>query len=123
MMLAALTALALTQAEAPAAQPANDNEIVVLTERLRSIRLSPGVTIRKSEVTATGTCKIKRSSGDAEVDALACDAVALCATRPQPSRKAFNTCVDAEAIDAIFRLRGERAARKAAMIEAEEAGQ
>lgn len=123
MMLAALSALALTQAEAPAAQPANDNEIIVLTERLRSIRLSPGVTIRKSVVAATGTCKIKRSSGDAEVDALACDAVAQCATRPQQSRKAFNTCVDAEAIDAIFRLRGERAARKTALIEAEEAGQ
>ncbi|OYU72899.1 MAG: hypothetical protein CFE32_22450, partial [Alphaproteobacteria bacterium PA3] len=113
---------ALTQAEAPAGEPANDNEIVVLTERLRSIRLSPGVTIRKGVVTP-GTCKIKRSSGDAEVDALAGDAVALCGTRPQPSRKAFNTCVDKEAIDAIFRLRGERAARKAALIEAGEAGQ
>lgn len=123
MMLAALTALALTQAEAPAAEPANDNEILVLTERLRSIRLSPGVTIRKGVVTQTSACKIKRSSGDAEVDALACGAVALCATRPQPSRKAFNTCVDAEAIDAIFRLRAERAEARAARIEAEEAAQ
>lgn len=123
MMLAALTALALTQADAPVTESANDNEIVVLTERLRSIRLSPGVTIRKGVVSQTSACKIKRSSGDAEVDALACDAVTQCSTRPQPSRKAFNACVDAEAIDAIFRLRGERAARKAALIEAEEAGQ
>jgi len=118
-----LAALALTQAEAPMAEPANDNEIVVLTERLRSIRLSPGVTIRKGVVAQTRACKIKRSSGDAEIDARACEAVALCATRPQLSRKSFNTCVDQEAIDAIFRLKAERAARKAALIEAEEAGE
>lgn len=123
MILATLAALALTQAEAPATEPANDNEIVVLTERLRSIRLSPGVTIRKGVVTQTSNCKIKRSSGDAEVDALACDAVALCGTRTQPSRKAFNTCVDEEAIDAIFRLRAERAERNTALIDAEEAGE
>lgn len=121
MTLAALTALAMAQA--PVDAPPVDNEIVVLTERLRSIRLSPGVTIRKSVVTQTSACKIKRSSGDAEVDALACEAVTSCAAQPQPSRKVFNACVEETALEAIFRLRGERAAARAAAIEAEEAGQ
>jgi hypothetical protein len=110
-----------------AAEPSPDvpveGEIMVMTERLRSIRLSPGVTIRKGAVTQSSACKIKRSSGDAEIDALACDAVALCAARPQPDRKAFNACVDEEAVDAIIRLRSERAAARAAAIEAEEAEQ
>jgi hypothetical protein len=122
MTLTALIALAAAQTAAPAAEMPADNKILVLTERLRSIRGSPGVTIRKGVVTP-GACKIKRSSGDAEVDALACGAVALCATRSQPSRKAFNTCIDAEAIDAIVGLRGERAARNAELIEAEETGE
>jgi hypothetical protein len=107
----------------PAPEPAPDSEIVVLTERLRGIRVSPGVTIRKGVATITSPCKIKRSSGDPEIDALACDAVRQCAARPQPSRKLFNACLDEVAIDAIFRLRAERTATRAAQIEAEEAAQ
>lgn len=122
MTLTALIAVAAAQTAAPAAELPADNEIVALTGRLRSIRVSRGVTIRKGVVTP-GACKIKRSSGDAEVGALACGAVALYATRPQPSRKAFNTCIDAEAIDAIFGLRGERAAHNAELIEAKETGE
>lgn len=123
MMLAALTALALTQAEAPPAQPANDNEIVVLSEQLRSIRISPGVTIRKGVATQTSACKIKRSSSDAEIDTLACEAVTLCAAKPQPSRKVFNACVEETALEAIYDLKEQRAAARAAQAEAEEAGQ
>jgi hypothetical protein len=107
-----LAALAQTAAE-PVAEPAVDNEIVVIAQRLRSLRLSPGVSIRKGVVTAKSPCKIKRSSGDAAIDALACDTVALCATRTQPSRKAFNTCVETEAVAAIRLLLAGRRAQDA----------
>ena len=121
-MLTALAMMAAAQGE-PAPGPAPESEIMVLTERLRSIRISPGVTIRKGVVTQTSACRIKRSSRDSAIDALACDAVAVCAARPQPSRKDFNACVDDVAVDAIFALRGERASARAALIEAEEAAQ
>lgn len=112
MTVSAFTALLLLQGAAPAAQPPVESEIVVLAERLRTVRISPGVKIRKGVVT-TGTCKVKRSSGDAEIDALACDAVELCATRPAPSRKDFNTCVKTEALASIERLVAERRAQAA----------
>lgn len=108
-----LAALALTQIEEPAAQPPAYNEIVVIAQRMRSLRLSPGVKIRKGVVTTTSGCKIKRSSGDTAIDALACDAVALCATRTQPSRKTFNACVEEEAVTAIRLLLAERKAQDA----------
>jgi hypothetical protein len=121
-MLIALAMMAVAQGE-PAPEPAPDSEIMVLTERLRSIKISPGVTIRKGVVTQTSACKVKRSSGDAEIDELACAAVTQCASLPQAGRKAFNTCVEEEAVDAIWVLRSERAAARVAQIEAEEAGQ
>ena len=120
-MLATLPVMLLAQAAPP--PPPAESEIMVLTERLRSIRISPGVTIRKGAVTQTSPCKVKRSSGDAELDALACNAVTLCAARPQPTRKAFNACVEETAIEAIYGLKEARAAARAAQAEAEEAGQ
>lgn len=112
MMLPAFVLLAAAQA-VPTAEAPLENEIVVMAERLRRIRISPGVTIRKGTVAQTSACKVKRSSGDAALDALACDAVTLCASRPAPSRKIFNTCVEDEAIASIRRLLAERRAQAA----------
>ena len=120
-MLASLPAVLLAQAAPP--PPPAESEILVLTERLRAIKISPGVTIRKGVVTQTSACKIKRSGGDAEIDALACAAVTLCAAKPQPTRKAFNACVEETAIEAIYDLKDQRAAARAAQAEAKEAGQ
>ena len=120
-MLTTLALMAAVQGEAMP-EPAPDNEITVMTERLRSIRISPGVTIRKGVVAQTSACKIKRSSGDAQIDALACGAVTLCAAKLQPTRKAFNACVEETAVEAIYDLKDQRAAARAAQIEAEEAG-
>lgn len=108
-MIAPILGLAVAQAAPPPETPV-EGEILVMTERLRSIRISPGVTIRKGMARVTSPCKIKRSSGDSEIDALACDAVRQCAARPQPDRKAFNSCVDEEAIGAILHLREARKA-------------
>jgi len=120
-MITTLPVMLLAQA-APSPPPA-ENEIMVLTERLRAIKISPGVTIRKGVVTQTSACKVKRSSGNTELDALACRAVTLCAAQPQPNRKTFNTCVEDTALEAIYDLKDQRAAARAARIEAEEAGQ
>lgn len=120
-MLATLPAVLLAQAAPP--PPPAESEILVLTERLRAIKISPGVTIRKGVATQTSACKIKRSGGDSEIDALACAAVTLCAAKPQPTRKAFNACVEATALEAIYDLKDQRAAARAAQAEAEEAGQ
>ncbi len=118
MTLTFFTALMAAQAVQTTPQSAADepidHEIVVTRERLRRIRISPGVKIRDGVVTP-GTCKVKRSSGDAAIDALACDAVALCSTRPTPSRSLFNTCVMGEAETSIRTLLAERRARSNGM--------
>ena len=118
-MMIALLALYAAQ-PAPAEPPVDD--ITVIAERLRSVRVSPGVTIRKGVARQTSACKIKRSSGDAETAAVVCDAVRVCAARPQPSRKAFNACLEDVAIEAMIALRQTRAAsaREAALDEGDD---
>lgn len=106
-MIIALLANLAAQPAPP--EPAGD-DIMVIAERLRSVRVSPGVTIRKGVATQTSACKIKQSSGDAASDAAVCDAVRQCAERPQPSRKAFNACLEDVAIETMIALRNSRAA-------------
>jgi hypothetical protein len=120
-MIATLPVMLLAQTAPP--PPPADSEIMVLAERLRAIKISPGVTIRKGVVTQTSACKVKRSSGDAELDALACEAVTRCAATPQSDRKTFNACVEETALEAIYDLKAQRAEARAARIEAEEGGQ
>lgn len=82
MIAIVLTALALTQAEAPAAEPPVDNEIVVLGNKLRAWRgtwrVSDGVV----------KCKTKRSAGDREIDAIGCGAMVTCMTPLVPQWQA-----------------------------------
>ena len=101
----------VTATVAPVAAQTEAEPITVLAEKLKRVRISPGVTIRNGAV-IMGQCKIKRSSGVAEIDAVACDAVRICASRPQVNRKSFNTCVQQEGEDGMYRLIAERQQRQ-----------
>lgn len=83
MIAMVLTALALTQVEAPAAEPPIDNEIVVLGNKLRDWRGSWRVRDRVMK------CKTKRSTGDRAIDAVGCNAMVTCMTPLAPQWKAI----------------------------------
>lgn len=83
MIAMALTALALTQTEAPAVEPPLDNEILVLGNKLRDWRGSWRV--RDGVV----KCKTKRSTRDREIDAIGCGAMVTCMTPLVPQWQAI----------------------------------
>jgi hypothetical protein len=78
-----LAALMLAAQPADAPTPPPEDEIVVLGERMRRLKLATK-TDRKSGVTS---CVFKRRSGDPAFDTLICDALLACSktvtTRPQ----------------------------------------
>lgn len=59
---------------APALQPADDDAINVVAERMRRMKL----VTRTDGKTGIQRCLIKRSSGDAAFDAMMCDAARAC---------------------------------------------
>jgi hypothetical protein len=102
MLLAAAT-LAL-QAEAAPTRPSPE-EIVVVGERLRRLKLET----RTDRKTGLTRCVFKRRSGDPAFDALMCDAVLGCA-RTVTTRSQMESCI-APRIDFYAR---EMARRRAA---------
>jgi hypothetical protein len=72
----------------------NTNEILVMAQKLK--KLSVTYSIEKTNgIGAVKNCRVKRSSGDAEIDAVACQAVEYCVGQLQltfgPSRKCVKT--------------------------------
>jgi hypothetical protein len=74
-MLFLLTLLAATPASVGPAEPVDAEEIVVVGERLKRIKIDT----RRDRKTGQQQCKVRRSSGDAVLDAAVCDAVLACA--------------------------------------------
>jgi hypothetical protein len=83
-------ALGTQQAPPPAAPEATapSGEIVVAARRLARLDLSVRYD-RRGQV----TCRVKRSSGDPAVDALACAATRECAWSKAPAKAEARTCV------------------------------
>ncbi len=79
-------ALALLLLQAPAAAP---DDILVVAERLKRLRFSAAVD-KQGRV----RCKVKRSSGDRMLDAVACDAVRDCAARRLSALPAVQACLE-----------------------------
>jgi len=86
-----ITALLLTGAQpAVAAEPPPaENDIVIIGERVRKIRFRI-----KLDKTGRTVCRITRSSGDAEIDALACDAARPCVRPDIVTKAAMTACLE-----------------------------
>jgi hypothetical protein len=84
--LAIFAALLLGMQTVPA--PAAEDEIVVMAERMRKLKLQTK-TDRKTGITR---CVFRRRSGDAAFDAMMCDAVLGCA-RTVTTRPAMEECM------------------------------
>jgi hypothetical protein len=85
MMLLAAFALAVAP---QASEPSPSEDIVIVGERVRKFRF----TIRRNKAGAA-VCRVRRSSGDPEIDGLACEAARGCLGPPEESRKAFLACL------------------------------
>lgn len=85
-MIASLILLA-TQPAAAAAEPASAaNDIVIIGQKVRKLKFR-----LKADKAGKVTCRIKRSSGDPEIDALACHAARAC--MHSTSEAAMNACL------------------------------
>lgn len=102
-----LLALALVQPEVQPAPPPVDQDIVVLGRRLKGVRFKGGVD-RNGQV----LCRLTRSSGDAEIDAIPCRAVHECAVQPVRSSRDLQKCM-AERLEANLRLLGVKGRERA----------
>ena len=89
-----MIALALLAAAATPAPSAATPDIVVVAEKLRKIRLSAD-SDDQGRITA---CRVTVSSGDAKLDAYACEATRACATAGVRSGDAVADCVDGRMI-------------------------
>ncbi|HEX9965237.1 MAG TPA: hypothetical protein VGB04_09665 [Allosphingosinicella sp.] len=73
-MIASLLLLAAQPAAAAGVQPSPaENEILVIGQRVRKIKFTV-----KTNKAGQAVCRIKRSSGDPDIDSLACDAGRAC---------------------------------------------
>lgn len=86
-MIAALILLA-AQPVAEAA-PAASNDIVVIGHKVRKIRFR-----LNTDKSGKAICRIKRSSGDAEIDRLACDAARPCVRPDIVTTAAMTACLE-----------------------------
>ncbi|WP_167737565.1 hypothetical protein [Sphingomonas parva] len=101
---------------APAAAAPDDQEIVVLAQKLR--RIDVAMKLRKKDGKAVlQRCALTRASGEAELDAIPCDVARLCMADGVTSRRQLEACVEQRSekrIDAIIAARRLQAGRGAA---------
>jgi hypothetical protein len=102
-------AMLLLQPAAPSEQ-----EIVVMAQRMQLIRVSMRAPRQDGRLVLT-QCRVTRSSGLAELDAVPCEVARQCMTGNPANRRALEDCVDQQSqgrLDAIVaRWRAARTAR------------
>jgi len=93
-VLAAYIGLLLAASDPPASDVPANNDIVVIGERMKKIRVA-------TEIDKTGAqkCIVRRSSGDPALDQAFCGAVLTCA-RTETKIDGMNACMSRE-LDAV----------------------
>ena len=96
--------LILLAAALPAPPPVPvENEIVVIARKMRYIRVDIQAPMRNGRL-ALARCRVTRSSGYAELDAVPCDAARICMESAPATRRMLEQCVEARSqtqLDAI----------------------
>lgn len=100
MTIAILLATALLAPQPVAAAHAPPDDVVVIGERIRRLKL----TTKTDRKTGTTRCIVKRGSGDPSLDATMCDAVRSCAATARTSQ-AMEACVKPRFTEAMKRAR------------------
>ena len=88
--------LVLVGAMPAAAQlPSDNDEIVVIGRKLGNVKIQYGSRM-KNGVLHIQACRVKKSSGDADIDQIPCQAITDCAAQfgpSRPSQSEFDKCV------------------------------
>lgn len=87
-MIVALLLFAAQPAAAASAGPAPENDIVIIGQRVRKLKFRI-----KLDKAGRVLCRITKSSGDAEIDGLACDAARPCVRPDIVTEVAMNACL------------------------------
>lgn len=87
-MIAALLLLAAQPAVAAEAEPAVQDDIVIIGQKIRKFKFRIKLDKRGQVV-----CRITRSSGDPEIDRLACDAARPCVRPDIVTKAAMEACL------------------------------
>ena len=90
--MSGLLALSLLAATSAAPPPADD-EIMVIARKMRFIKVDIKAP-RRSGKLVLERCRVTRSSGDAELDAVPCEATQACMAGNPETRKALGKCVE-----------------------------
>jgi hypothetical protein len=85
-MIASLLLLAVQPAAAPTPP---ENDIVVIGQRVRKVKFRI-----KLDKAGQAVCRITRSSGDPEIDSLACDAARPCVRPDIVTKAAMTACLE-----------------------------
>lgn len=81
--------LLLLAAEPAAAASPPENDIVIIGQRVRKLKFRI-----KSDKAGKIVCRITRSSGDSEIDSLACDTARPCVRPDIVTEAAMNACLE-----------------------------
>ncbi|HEX8512128.1 MAG TPA: hypothetical protein VF688_03385 [Allosphingosinicella sp.] len=88
-MITALLLLAGQPAVPAAASPRPENDIVVIGQKVRKIKFRI-----KLDKAGRTVCRITRTSGDSEIDSLACDAARPCVRPDIVTKAAMTACLE-----------------------------
>jgi hypothetical protein len=101
-------AVALAAPIPASAQTAEDaDDIVVMAQKLKRLTVSYN-TAKNKGVVSVKNCRIKRSSGDAEIDLIPCQVVSYCVSQLQLASGESRECVKTRGRALIAELRDRR---------------
>ncbi len=108
MILAIVMALAAPQVATEFSDATTEAHIVIIGRRARGVRWD----WRLNKAGVLTKCKITRSSGDAQIDQLGCDATRLCGAQGLRVGRAMTRCIVNRRKGLIDQLAAARAQRK-----------
>jgi hypothetical protein len=112
-MIAPLLLLAAQPAPAADVQPgAMENDIVVIGQRVRKLKFRI-----KLDKAGRVACRITRSSGDPEIDRLACDAARPCVRPDTVTKAAMTACLEPRWAELPARIAERRRAAKQGSVQ------
>lgn len=91
--MSAVLALSLMAAAAASPAASADDEIMVIARKMRFIKVDIKAPTRNGHLVLE-RCRVSRSSGDAELDAVPCEVTQACMTSNTETRKVLRQCVE-----------------------------
>ncbi|HEY1125560.1 MAG TPA: hypothetical protein VGE65_07995 [Sphingobium sp.] len=111
--MSGMLALSLLLASAAAPSTPAEDEIVVIARKMQMIRVDIKAPKRNGQLVLE-RCRISRSSGDAELDAVPCAVTQACMAEKPADRKVLRICVERQSKLRLEEIAaGRRAARDA----------